>query len=132
KIWALGEVHSLTTDVRVAALYTYAQLTRVDGMRQIATLTEDSVMAEHALRAMTDRLEWAKDVPVEPYLSGLKSSDERVKMASIIGMGRIGNKDLVEELLRIPVPQSFLAPEFGTEGPHATPNSEIIPAHLAV
>src|SRR5690606_40659332 len=51
---------------------------------------------------------------------------------SIIGLGRIGNKDLAEELLRIPVPQSFQAPEFGTEGPHATPNSEIIPAHLAV
>lgn len=132
KIWSLVEDHSLTTDVRVAALYTYAQLTGAEGIGQIATLTDDSEMAEHALRAMTDRLEWAKDVPVEPYLSGLKSADERVKMASIIGMGRIGNKDLVEELLRIPVPQSFLAPEFGTEGPHATPNSEIIPAHLAV
>ena len=30
------------------------------------------------------------------------------------------------------MPTTFVAPEKGTEGPHATPNSAIIPAHLAV
>ncbi len=44
-------------------------------------------------------------------------------------MGRI---EAANELLNIPVPASFVAPAKGTEGPHATPNTEIIPAHLAV
>ena len=30
------------------------------------------------------------------------------------------------ELLKIKVPNSFVAPKINTEGPHATPNSEII------
>src|SRR5690606_36784372 len=65
-------------------------------------------------------------------LEALKSSDDRFKNAAIIGLGRIGKPETAWESLKIKFPESFHATEWGTEGPHATPNSEIIPPHLAV
>jgi putative heme-binding domain-containing protein len=44
----------------------------------------------------------------------------------------LGRQEATAALLKVKVPASFVAPVKGTEGPHATPNSEIIPAHLAV
>lgn len=132
KVWSLAEDTSEPLEVRVAALYTYAQMTGGSGIEEMVRLAEDPDMTEHVLRAMTDRLPIVDQVPIEPYLAGLKSNDDRVKIAAIIGLGRIGNKETASELLKIKVPASFQAPEMGTEGPHATPNSEIIPPHLAV
>src|SRR5690606_41787295 len=61
-----------------------------------------------------------------------ESGTDRVKAAAIIGLGRLGKKEAAQYLLEIPVPDSFKAPESGTEGPHATPNSDIVLPHLAV
>jgi hypothetical protein len=55
-----------------------------------------------------------------------------VQVASIIGLGRLGRLEAATELLKVHVPASFVAPPRGKEGPHAIPNTEIIPAHLAV
>ena len=44
-------------------------------------------------------------------------------------MGRLG---AAKALLQTKVPTGTSSPAKGTEGPHATPNSPIIPAHLAV
>lgn len=132
KIWKLVQDDSLPMEVRVAAMYTYAQMAGASGIDNLVALSEEPAMREYALRAMTDRLDWIDQVPVEPYLSGLKSDNDRVKIASIIGLGRMERKETASALLEIKVPDSFQAPEIGTEGPHATPNSEIIPAHVAV
>lgn len=123
---------SLAMESRVAALNTYAQIAGEEGIEQLVQVTKDAKLQEYALRSLTDRKVWADKVPVEPLLEGLQSSDKRVQAAAIIAVGRLDKKEAIAELLKIKVPASFTAPELGKEGPHATPNSEVIIPHLAV
>src|SRR5690606_26093891 len=99
---------------------------------KLVQLANDPKIQEFALRALSDREEWASKVPLDPFLKGIGSPSKRVRAAAIIGMGRLGNPEAIGSLLQIKVPDSFKAPEMGTEGPHAIPNSEIILPHLAV
>lgn len=130
--WEIASDKSLPLDVRVAGMYTYAQAAGKDGIKNLAELCSEETMTEYALRALADRKPLEKEVPIEPFLNGIKSASPRVQIAAIIGLGRIGRTEAAESLLQIPVPASFVAPPAGEEGPHATPNSAIIPAHLAV
>ncbi len=132
RVWKLVENRSLDMESRVAALYTYAQLAGKDGIEQLASATTDADLQEYALRALADRNAWASDVPLEPFLTGLRSASPRVKAAAIIGVGRLGRTEATSHLLETKVPASFRSPDLGTEGPHATPNSEIVLPHLAV
>lgn len=131
-IWKLVEDPSLSMESRVAALYTFAQLTGSDGIASLVKAASEPDLQEHALRALADRKAIADEVPLEPFLSGLRSRAPRVHAAAIIGVGRLGKKEAIRDLLATPVPASFKSPDLGTEGPHATPNSEIILPHLAV
>ena len=132
EVWKIAEDGQLPLEVRVAGLYTFAQMSGSGGIDRLVQLTNDPKMQEFALRALSDREEWISKVPLDPFLKGIRSSSERVRAAAIIGMGRLGNPEAIGSLLQIKVPNSFKAPEMGTEGPHATPNSEIILPHLAV
>lgn len=123
---------SLPTETRVAALYTYTQVTGEKAIEKLVELTNDADLQEHALRALADRKSHISNVPLEPFLAGIKSSNPRVQSAAIIGLGRLGKKEAVAELLNVKVPASFKAPALGKEGPHATPNAEIVIPHLAV
>lgn len=122
----------LALDVRIAAMYTYAQLTKENGIAKLIEFTKDKAMKEFALKALADRKIYIDKVPVEPFLEGLKDADLRVQAASIIGLNRLGRAEVANVLLQTKVPASFTAPAKGTEGPHATPNSAIILPHLAV
>lgn len=122
----------LPLDVRVAGIFTYAQIAGAEGIDNLVQLTRDEDVREFALRALADRKPIVDMVPVEPFLEGLTHSSDRIKIASIIGLGRLGRAEAVPALLTTPVPSTFRAPSPGTEGPHATPNSEMIPAHVAV
>ena len=117
---------------RVAGLFTYAQIAGESGIPALVQLTEDRDMKEFALKALTDRKGRLTSVPTEPFIKALKDPSARVQAAAIIGLNRLGRPEAATALLQIPVPASFAAPAKGTEGPHATPNSAIIPAHLAV
>lgn len=128
----IAQDKGLSKEVRVAGLFTYAQLAGKEGIDNLVQLTNDSQVQEFALRALADRKPLAEAVPIEPFLSALESSSDRVKIAAIVGLGRLGAEEAIDELLQIQVPSSFEAPEAGTEGPHATPNSDIIPPHVAV
>lgn len=123
---------SLPLYTRVAGLYTYAQIAGEKAIPALVELTEEDIMREFALRALTDRKAYLKNVPTQPFLDGLKDPSERVRAAAIIGLGRLGRTETAPALLQTKVPASFVAPAKGTEGPHATPNADIIPAHLAV
>lgn len=127
----VAENENLSLDIRIAGLFTYAQITGENGIENLVTLTSDKAIQEFALRALADRKQQIDQVPIEPFLTALESSSDRVKIAAIVGLGRLGRSEAVGSLLEIPVPSSFQAPEIGTEGPHATPNSDIIPAHVA-
>ena len=130
--WEVASNQSLNLEHRVAGMYTYAQIAGADGVENLVQLTADEQMREHALRTLADRKSLAEEVPLEPFLDGLKDPNERVQAAAIIGLGRLGKTEAAGALLAIDVPSSFVAPAKGEEGPHARPNAAIIPAHLAV
>lgn len=130
--WKLASDKSKPLYSRVAGMYAYSQLAKEGAIKNLAELTKEEDMKAFALRALSDRKPFLKEIPIEPFLSALKDTSKSVEFAGIIGLGRLGRTEAAEALLQIPVPASFVAPAKGTEGPHATPNSAIIPAHLAV
>lgn len=130
--WEIAQNTELPLDVRVAGIFTYAQAAGEEGIDHLVKLTRDKQLREFALRALADRKPYVDQVPIAPFLSGLESPSDRVKIAAIVGLGRLDRKEAVDELLTIEVPPSFKAPKEGTIGPHATPNPEIIPPHVAV
>ncbi|MDY7395508.1 c-type cytochrome [Aureibaculum sp. 2210JD6-5] len=132
KVLQLTKDKNQSLEVRTAAVFTYAQIAGEEGIKNLAELTNDGALKEFALRAMADRKSYVEKAPINAFIEGLKSSSDRVKAASIIGLGRLGDPKATTELLKIEVPNSFVAPKINTEGPHATPNSEIILPHLAV
>jgi putative heme-binding domain-containing protein len=118
---------------RVAGLLTYTQIAGANGIANLAQLADDKAIKEFALRALADRKGNLSGVPIEPFLAGLKDASPRVQAAAIIGLNRVCRAEAAKQLLETPVPASFVAPPFkDAEGPHVTPNSSIIPAHLAV
>ncbi|HTN08237.1 DUF7133 domain-containing protein [Agriterribacter sp.] len=130
--WELVTDKGLPLYVRVAAMYTYAQAAGKDGIKNLLQLSSEQAMREFALRALADRKPFLKEVPVEPFISALKEeASPRVQIAAIVGLGRLGRTEAAEALLQIPVPASFVSPAKGEEGPHAAPNTAIIPAHVA-
>lgn len=130
--WKLTADTSQPLYTRVAAMYAYVQIVKSGAIKNLLQLATEEPMKAFALRALTDRKPLLKDIPIEPFISALKDTSKEVEFASLIALGRLGRPEAAEALLSIPVPASFIAPARGTEGPHATPNSAIIPAHLAV
>src|SRR5690606_23089637 len=109
EVWKIAEDGQLPLEVRVAGLYTFAQMSGSGGIDRLVQLTNDPKMQEFALRALSDREEWISKVPLDPFLKGIRSSFERVRAAAIIGMGRLGNPEAIGSLLQIKVPNSFKA-----------------------
>lgn len=130
--WKLTSDKSQPLYTRVAAMYAYTQIAKSEAIKNLLQLATEEPMKAFALRALADRKPLLKDVPVEPFINALKDTSKEVEFAAIIALGRLGRPEAAEALLSIPVPPSFVAPARGTEGPHATPNSAIIPPHLAV
>ncbi|QNF32968.1 heme-binding protein [Adhaeribacter swui] len=130
--WKVAQDKNQTLEARVAGMYTYAQLAGEKAIPDLVKLTQDNQVKELALKVLADRKEFIAKVPTAPFLQALKDPSERVQVAAIIGLGRLGRPEVAEALLQTKVPASFVAPAKNTEGPHATPNAAIIPAHLAV
>jgi putative heme-binding domain-containing protein len=130
--WQVATDTKLPVANRIAGIFTYAQLAGKQGITNLVKLTEDATVREFALRALADRKSLVAGVPLAPFLTGLQDPSERVQVAAIIGLGRLEKKEAASSLLNIPVPASFAAPVKGVEGPHATPNAAILPAHVAV
>jgi putative heme-binding domain-containing protein len=130
--WAIAANKKLPLYGRVAGIFTYAQAAGENGTRNLVKLISDQDVKEFALRALADRKTANKNVPVEPFIQALADQSPRVQTAAIVGLGRLDRPEAVSYLLKTKVPNSFIAPPKNMEGPHATPNSAIIPAHLAV
>ena len=130
--WSVAADVNLPLESRVAATFTYAQIAGKNGIPKLVELSKDASMREFALRALADRKIWVEEVPLQPFLDGLSDASVRVQIAASIGLGRLGKMEAAEHLVKIPVPPTAVAPAKGTEGLHATPNSSIIPAHIAV
>jgi putative heme-binding domain-containing protein len=130
--WELAVDKDLPLYARVAGIFTYAQIAQQAGIDSLVKLTQDEKVREFALRALADRKPFLKQVPLAPFLGGIQDTSARVQIAAIVGLGRLGRPEAAQALLQIPVPPSFVAPPKGQDGPHATPNPAIIPAHVAV
>lgn len=133
--WKIASDKKLPLQNRVAGIYTYAQAAGAAGIDNLVKLSREEALREFVLRALADRKPLLSNVPIEPFMQGLVDASVRVQTAAIIGLGRLGRPEAAQALLEVKVPASFAAPAPGTpgtEGPHATPNSAIIPAHLAV
>ncbi|MDQ6479335.1 c-type cytochrome [Dyadobacter sp. LHD-138] len=131
-VWKIAADKNLPLYARVAGIFTYAQITGADGVTNLLQLVADNDTREFALRALTDRKGNLKNVPIEPFLKGLQDASPRVQIAATIGLGRLGRVESAQALLQVKVPASFVPPAKGVEGPHATPNSAIVPPHIAV
>lgn len=130
--WKIAADKRLPLYARVAGIFTYIQAAGKKGTRNLLKLTLDKDVKEFALRALADRKENIKNVPIEPFIQALTDPSPRVQIAAIAGLGRLDRKEAIPFLLQVKVPPSFAAPEKDTEGPHATPNAAILPAHIAV
>lgn len=130
--WAIAADKKLPLYSRVAGVFTYAQAAGENGTSNLLKLISDNDVKEFALRALADRKTASKNVPIEPFIQALADQSPRVQAAAIVGLGRLDRPEAISYLLRIKVPDSFIAPPKNMEGPHATPNSAIIRAHLAV
>ncbi len=130
---------SLTLAVRVAALFTLAQIE--PDPKNLLVFASDEALCEFALRAATDRLPRLKaaKVPLGPFLAKLKSGTPRQRAVSAIALGRIGDLQAAPALLDVaftkPDPARVAAGK-STDKPaqseaHATPNPGIIVPHLA-
>ncbi|MEN2282417.1 heme-binding protein [Algoriphagus sp. SE2] len=128
----IAQDKSLLLQNRVAGIYTYAQATCANGVEELLKLSEEDKIREFALRALADRKTCLQAVPEEPFIAAVHDANPRVQAAAIVGLGRLGKLDAAETLLEIKAPASTKIPESGKEGPHATPNSDIILSHLAV
>lgn len=128
----IAEDKNLPLYARVAGIFTYAQLTKENGIAELVKLAKDDSIREFALKALSDRKTFIGKVPSEPFLSALKDASPRVQSVAIIGLNRLGKTDAVPFLLQTKVPASFTEPAKDIEGPHATPNASIILPHLAV
>lgn len=130
--WKVASDQNLPLANRVAGIFTYAQASGEKGIEKLASLTQDASVREFALRALADRKPFIKKVPMEPFVQGVNDPSERVQIAALIGLGRLEQTEAATTLLKVNVPNSFVAPGKDSEGPHATPNASLVPAHLAV
>ena len=130
--WKVAADQSLPLASRVAGLFTYAQAAGETGIDNVVQLTQETAMREFALRVLADRKPFIRKVPLAPFLEGVKDPSERVQVAALVGLGRLEQKEAASALLQVPVPASFVTPGKEAEGPHATPNAAIVPAHVAV
>lgn len=117
---------------RTAGIYTYAQVAGENAVPDLIKLSKDDLVKEPALRALADRKPYLKNVPAELFLSALNDPSKRVQAIAIIALGRLGHIEAATALLQTKVPDSFTAPAKDVEGPHATPNPDIILPHIAV
>ena len=128
----IAQNDQLSLKVRVAGIYTYAQATCGNGVENLEKLAQNDDVREFAMRALTDRKTCLQDVDTQLFVDALTDPSDRVKVAAIIGLGRLGKPETAKNLLDVPAPDSLDFDLDEEEGAHATPNSAIIPAHLAV
>ncbi|NDD39563.1 MAG: heme-binding protein, partial [Verrucomicrobia bacterium] len=73
---------------RVAAVFALKQALGEKSHDALTKLTTDATIAPWALRALTDREDQLANVPVQPALAALASSDERTRKEGVVALAR--------------------------------------------
>jgi putative heme-binding domain-containing protein len=119
-VLAVANDTTASGEARVAAIFTLKQLLGTKSHADLAKLTKDPAVQEHALRALADRSTQVDGIALGPFFDGLKSDNPRVQVAAAIGLGRLGNKSGVPALLDVsnppvidplPMPKGVPAPK---------------------
>lgn len=76
---------------RVAAIFALKQWLGTESHPILAKAAADASVKAFAIRAMTDRWDQQEEIPVDLLLAGLKSSDPRTHLESIVALARLGD-----------------------------------------
>lgn len=96
---AIANDSSVSAEGRVAAVYTIAQLAGADAQESLSKLSKDPVLKEHCIRAMADRLEFAKNADINLLKDALNDADPRVQVAAAVALGRVGDTSAAPALI---------------------------------
>jgi len=88
---------------RVAAIFTLNQLEGPESLPALLTLSDDPVIREFALRALTDRKSELQNVPTDPFVNALSADNPRVQAQALISLGGLGRPHVAEYVLPLTV-----------------------------
>lgn len=83
---------------RVAATFTLQQLLGPKAYATLFKLAEDDSLREFALRALADKKGDA-NIPIAPFLTGLKDKNPRVRVMAAWGLNRLGRAEAIDPLM---------------------------------
>jgi len=103
---AIAADTSVSPEGRVAAVYTLAQLAGANAQKTLIKLSSDAVLKEHCIRAMADRLKFAKNADANLLKAALNDEDPRVQVAAAVALGRVGDVSVAPALIAKAIPPS--------------------------
>ena len=106
-IYAQAKDTKLTLAARVAAVYTIAQLGGEKALPALEKLFPVAELREHVVRCMGDQLAMAQKANTELLIKGLSDSNDRVKVAAAVALGRTGKKSVAPALLAVANPPAI-------------------------
>ncbi len=78
---------------RVLALFTLKQVWGERAHPLLVKLSADAAVAAWAIRALADHERQLAEVPAEPMLAGLHSTDTRIRLESVVALARLGRPE---------------------------------------
>lgn len=96
---ALVQDNAAAQECRVAALWTIKQLLGKDAQARLVQWTNDPMLRESALRALTDRLGEIGELDAQVFIACLNDESPRVQAQAIISLSRLGNLAAAPHLL---------------------------------
>jgi putative heme-binding domain-containing protein len=86
---------------RVAAIFTLKLLRGEKSHPALVQLASNAAVREFALKALADDKKQTAGVPTDLFVKALKDTDPRVRLQAVIGLGRLGKKDLADKLIPV-------------------------------
>ncbi|MEK6234492.1 MAG: NPCBM/NEW2 domain-containing protein, partial [Planctomycetales bacterium] len=108
---------------RIAAVFGYKQLEGDRANKELLKLAGDGAIQEWVLRALTDRRTQLAGVSPDAFVKALSSKNPRVRLAAVIGLGRLKDPGTGSAMLSLtrtaepkkPAPDPAAAAEFRTK-----------------
>jgi putative heme-binding domain-containing protein len=100
KLFNLAKNQSAHVFNRAAAIFTLKQILGEQANRPLASLAEDPVIREFALRALADRTSQLDGVDPKLFAKHLNDSNSRVRLQVLNGLARLGAKEFAPEIIQ--------------------------------
>lgn len=84
---------------RVAALFALKQGLGEESNAMLKALAESSTLRPYVIRALADRWDQLRDIPVDVVLAGLADQNPRTQLESIVALARIGDPQRATTLI---------------------------------